>query len=102
MSELTEGVICGGLGGDAVSGGTGCEGADDEPGASELTGLLGSKRKQTFVTQDEKYNKKKKKERKESCHEVARIFLSPANRYGEERDVLGAALLLCSDGGLER
>lgn len=64
MSELTEGVICGGLGGDAVSGGTGCEGADDEPGASELTGLLGSKRKQTFVTQDEKYNRKKKKERK--------------------------------------
>lgn len=63
MSELTEGVICGGLGGDAVSGGTGCEGADDEPGASELTGLLGSKRKQTFVTQDEKYNKKKRKKK---------------------------------------
>lgn len=33
---------------------------------------------------------------------MARIFLSPANRYGEERDVLVAALLLCSDGGLER
>lgn len=61
VSELTEGVICGGLGGDAVSGGTGCEGADDEPGASELTGLLGSKRKQTFVTQDEKYNKTKQR-----------------------------------------
>lgn len=97
-SELTEGVICGGLGGDAVSGGTGCEGTDDEPGASELAGLLGSKRKQTFVTQDEKNNKQTQK----SCHEVGRIFLSPANRYGEERDVLGAALLLCSDGGLER
>lgn len=31
-----------------------------------------------------------------------RIFPSPANRYGEEVDGLGAALLLACDGGLQR
>lgn len=38
---LTEGVICGAWGGEAVSGGTGSEGRDDEHGEFGLAGLLG-------------------------------------------------------------
>lgn len=37
---LTEGVICGGWGGEAVSGGAGWEGSVDAHGESELVGLL--------------------------------------------------------------
>lgn len=50
MSALTEGVICGGLGGDAVSGGSGCTGTDDELGGSELAGLLGGKIKSKHLS----------------------------------------------------
>lgn len=61
-----------------------------------MTGLLGGTSRENKIIHSASSTKSKNK----SAHDIT--VLSPANGYGEKRDFLGAALLLCSDGSLQR